>query len=86
MFYVSKKEYLFLILPESIEDILINGIITENNFIASSDQAHNQRTFLKDGPVLTTEVVDLVLDGLHFGDVVIEGDHVGAGTGGVPAR
>jgi hypothetical protein len=84
MFYDRKKEYLFLIFPESIEDILINGIITENNLITSSDQAHNQRTFLKDGPVLTTEVVDLILDGFHFGYVIIEGDHVGAGTGGVP--
>ena len=85
IFYHTTKNYLLLILPQRIKNILINGVITQDNFIPSSHQPNHQGTLFQHGPVLTAEVVDLVLNGFHFGDVVVEGDHVGARAGRVPA-
>jgi len=54
--------YLSLILAKHVEDILIDGVIAEQDLIALADQTDNKGRLLKDCPVLTAEEVYLVLD------------------------
>lgn len=77
--------YLSLVLSEDVEDILVDGVIAEDHFVALADEADHQGRFFNDFPVLTAEEVDLVLDGLHLLDVVVEGDESLVAAGGLPA-
>lgn len=75
---------LLLILTKNVENVLVNWIIAENDFVAFADETDNQWWFFKYFSIFSTEIINLILDSLHFFNVIIERNEVSRASRRMP--
>lgn len=63
---LSIQKYFAFIVPQNVEHIFVNGVVAQEYFVPFPHQPLYQGRLLENSSVLTTEEIDLVLNGLHF--------------------
>lgn len=69
-------EFLFLVVLQLLDDVLIDGVDEVEDFDVLLDEGFNEGRLGDGGSALSSDEEDIFLSLLHSGDVVLEGGHL----------